>query len=69
MKTGEYIVINSAARKIWYFNGAKREEYSANTDPSHDTYLFAESGKSKIQIEMDGANSGSLTGSWRQYGL
>ena len=40
-----------------------------NTDPSYDTYLFAESGKSRIQITMDGANSGTLTGSWRQYGL
>ena len=69
LKTGEYLVINSAARKIWYFNGTEQEEYSANTDPSYDTYLFAESGKSRIQITMDGANSGTLTGSWRQYGL
>ena len=69
LKTGDYLVINSAARKIWYFNGIKEEEYSANTDPSYDTFLFAESGKSRIQITMDGANSGALTGSWRQYGL
>lgn len=69
LKTGEYLVINSATRKIWYFNGIKEQEYSANTDPSYDTFLFAERGKSAIQIEMDGVNSGSLTGSWRQYGL
>ena len=50
LKTGDYLVINSAARKIWYFNGIKEEEYSANTDPSYDTFLFAESGKSRILL-------------------
>lgn len=69
LATGQYIVINSAARKIWYFNGEKLEDYSAMTDPSKDTFLFAQSGKSRIEVNFDGANQGSLTGSWRQYGL
>lgn len=67
--TGQYLVINSAARKIWFFNGTSIEDYSANTDPSSDTFLFAESGKSTIRLNNDAVNNGTLTGSWRQYGL
>ena len=69
LQTGQYIIINSAARKIWLYDGTKMTDISAQTDPSTDTFLFAQSGKSKIIIEMDSANSGALTGSWRRYGL
>lgn len=67
--TGQYIIVNSATRKIWYFNGMTLEDYSAKTDPSYDTFLFAKNGISTIKVNIDSANQGSLTGSWRQYGL
>ena len=67
--TGQYIIVNSATRKIWYFNGTMLEDYSAKTDPSYDTFLFAKNGISTIKVNIDSANQGSLTGSWRQYGL
>jgi len=67
--TGQYIIVNSATRKIWYFNGTTLEDYSAKTDPSYDTFLFAKNGISTIKVNIDSANQGSLTGSWRQYGL
>ena len=67
--TGQYIVINSAARKIWYFDGTQRSDCSAETDPSYDTFLFAQEGVSTIRINLDSGNLGPLTGSWRQYGL
>ena len=67
--SGQYIIINSAARKIWFYDGDSIKDYSANTDPSYDTFLFAEKGKSTIRLNNDAVNNGTLTGSWRQYGL
>ena len=66
---GQYIIINSASHKIYFFDGAVLSDYSAETDPQFDTFLFAKSGLSKLSINIDNANSGSLTGSWRQYSL
>lgn len=69
LHTGQYIIINSARKKIWFFDGIERVDYTAKTDPSGDTFLFAENGISKITFPNDAANQGSLVGSWRQYGL
>lgn len=69
LSQGQYILINSARHKIWVFDGVKLSDYSAEPDPQFDTFLFAKSGQSKLSINIDGANNGSLTGSWRQYGL
>jgi hypothetical protein len=66
---GHYIIINSAERKIYYYNGSELADYSANTDPSFDTFLRAKSGKSTISINFAPSDTGELTGSWRQYGL
>ena len=67
---GQSIIINSARRKIYFDDGSGNlVDYSANTDPSEDTYLFAESGISRISIKFEPSDTGSLTGSWRQYGL
>lgn len=69
LREGQYIIINSASHKIYFFDGAVLSDYSAETDPQFDTFLFAKSGLSKLSINIDNANSGSLTGSWRQYSL
>jgi hypothetical protein len=66
---GEYIIINSADRKIWHFNGSTHNDFSAMTDPSYDTFLRAKSGRSTISINFAPTDTGELTGSWRQYGL
>lgn len=66
---GQYIIINSAQKKIWYSAGSGLEDFSARTDPLYDTFLLARSGISRIIVNIDSANKGSLTGSWRQYGL
>jgi len=68
---GEYIIINSAERKIWGFTHAEGlKDWTANTDPSQDTFLRAQSGKSIIYVNFNVAtDTGELTGSWRQYGL
>lgn len=66
---GQYIIINSAERKIYYYNGVELQDYSAETDPSYDTFLRAKSGKSTININFEPSDTGELTGSWRQYGL
>lgn len=67
---GQYIIVNSAERKIYYFDGEKTQDYSAETDPRYDTFLFAKSGISTISLNLDVPNdTGTLTGSWRQYGL
>lgn len=65
----QYLIINSAERKIWFFNGVELQDYTAETDPSYDTFLRAKSGKSKISINLQPTDTGELTGSWRQYGL
>ena len=69
LSKGQYILINSAKHKIRFFDGSKLSDYSAETDPQFDTFLFAKSGRSKLDINIDVTNNGSLTGSWRQYGL
>lgn len=66
---GQYIIINSATRKIWFFDGIVLQDYSAGTDPQHDTFLFAQRGISTISVNLASSDSGELTGSWRQYGL
>jgi len=66
---GQYLIINSAERKIWFYNGEETQDYTAETDPSYDTFLRAKSGKSTISINLSTSDTGELTGSWRQYGL
>ena len=66
---GQYIIINSATRKIWFFDGIILQDYSAGTDPQYDTFLFARRGISTISVNLASSDSGELTGSWRQYGL
>lgn len=69
LEEGQYIVINSAAHKIYFFNGTETVDYSAETDPQYETFLFAESGTSIISVNLVSPYTGELTGSWRQYGL
>lgn len=69
LESGHYILINSAQRKIYYFNGEALQDYTAETDPKHDTFLMATSGVSTISVNLTASDSGALTGSWRQYGL
>lgn len=66
---GQYIIINSAIRKIFFFNGTALQDYSAETDPNYDTFLFAEHGKSQLSVNLAAGDSGYLIGSWRQYSL
>lgn len=66
---GQYIIINSATRKIYFFNGTALQDYTAETDPNYDTFLLAESGKSTLSINLAASDSGYLIGSWRQYSL
>ena len=69
LQTGQHIVINSSTKKIYFFDGAEYVDYSAKTDPSGDTFLFAERGINTISVNLDTVNQGTLVGSWRQYGL
>lgn len=66
---GQYIIVNSSARKIYFFDGEKLQDYSAETDPRYDTFLLAKSGVSKISINLEANDTGELTGSWRKYVL
>jgi hypothetical protein len=66
---GQYLIINSAERKIYYYNGSDLMDYTAETDPSYDTFLRAKNGISRLSINLEGSDTGELTGSWRQYGL
>lgn len=67
---GDYIIINSADRKIWgNISGAGEQDWSAQTDPAYDTFLRAISGKSIISVNFAPSDTGELVGSWRQYGL
>jgi hypothetical protein len=65
----EYIVINSDLRKIYYFNGEEEVDFTAETDPSSDTFLTAKRGKSTLSVNLTGADTGELTGDWRKYNL
>lgn len=70
LRDGQSIIINSARRKIYFDDGSGNiEDYSVKTDPSEDTFLFAESGVSHISMNFQSSDTGDLTGSWRQYGL
>ena len=65
---GQYIIINSAEKKIYFFDGEKLQDFTAETDPRYDTFLFAQNGISRIDINFDNpTDTGELTGSWRQY--
>ena len=69
LTNGQYILINSAERKIYFNNGVDTLDYTANTDPMHDSFLRAKTGTSTINILFGITDTGELTGSWRQYGL
>lgn len=70
LRDGQSIIINSARRKIYFDDGnGNLRDYSAKTDPSEDTFLFAESGTSRISILFQPSDTGNLEGAWRQYGL
>lgn len=67
---GEQLVINSAQRKIYKIVNGVETDMSAETDPTHDTFLRAKNGLSKIIVNIDDASDGfKLTGGWRQYTL
>lgn len=66
---GQYLIINSATRKIYYFDGNEIQDYSAKTDPQHDTFLLAQNGNSKIVSNIQATDTGYIVGSWRQYSL
>ncbi len=66
---GQYLIINSVTKKIWLFDGQELKDWTAETDPGFDTFLQAQSGKSKISINLETSDTGYLVGSWRQYTL
>lgn len=66
----DYIIINSAQQKIWLYTEADGLiDYSDAAHPSQDRFLLAESGFSRISINLESFDTGELTGSWRQFGL
>lgn len=69
LSEGQYLIVNSADRKIYFFNGDELEDYTAEPDANFDTFLRAKRGKSTISINFEITDTGELTGSWRQYGL
>ncbi len=69
MTDGQYLIINSIAKKIYLFDGNTLQDWTANTDPSEDTFLLAQSGKSRISVNLEASDTGYLVGSWRQYSL
>lgn len=70
LEKGEQLVINSAQRKIYKIVNGIETDMSAETDPTHDTFLRAKNGLSKIIVNIDDASDGfKLTGGWRQYTL
>ncbi len=69
MTDGQYLIINSVTKKIWFFDGNELKDWTANTDPAEDTFLLARSGKSKISVNLEASDTGYLVGSWRQYTL
>lgn len=66
---GQYLIINSSTRKIYFFDGNKIQDYSAKTDPKHDTFLLAQNGVSTIVSNIQATDTGYIVGSWRQYSL
>jgi len=69
LTASQHIIINSSDRKIWYYNGNKYQDYTYEVSPLHDTYLRAKSGISTLSINLEVSDTGSVVGSWRQYGL
>jgi len=66
---GQYILINSDTRKIYFFDGSEEVDWTAEADPDADTFLRAKRGKSTLSVNLSISDTGELTGSWRQYGL
>lgn len=69
--SGELLVINSAQMKIYKVmpNGSQID-YKPEVSPQFDSFLWAKSGTSKININTgDTAEGFKLTGGWRQYSL
>ena len=65
----QHLIINSAQRKILYWNGSSYEDYAPEVNPSYDTFLWAKSGISTLSINLESTDTGEAIGSWRQYGL
>lgn len=71
LQENERIIINSAQNKIWKIdaNGVKTD-YSPEVDPTHNTFLMAKGGYSKLTVNSQLASEGfRLTGGWREYRL
>lgn len=68
---GESIVINSAQHKIYKIDAAGNEiDFVPEVDPSWDTFLRAQSGISKLVVNVADSSAGfKLIGGWRQYTL
>ena len=66
---GQYLIINSAQRKIRFFSDTMERDFSSYTDPSFDSFLMAKNGKSMLSVNLQTQDSGWLEGSWRQYSL
>ena len=66
---GQHLIINSADRKIYFYNGSEYIDYTNETDPQFDTFLRAQPGTTKLSINLSLTDTGKLTASWRQYGL
>ena len=68
---GEHIVINSAQKKVWLYdgNGNKTDAYNLLNE-AYDSYIKAAPlMTSSISINLSSEDSGFLIGSWRQYTL
>lgn len=68
----EYLVINSAQRKIYKVNESTGVEtdFVSEVSPEFDTYLRAKTGITRININTaDSGENFKLTGGWRQYTL
>lgn len=68
---GQKIIINSAQKKIWFDDGTGAlVDYYFKIDGAYDSYLFAKPlTTSHIGINLVSTDTGSLTGSRRQYKL
>lgn len=71
VSTGETLVINSAQRKIFKIGiDGRKVDFVPEVNPSFDTFLRAQSGKSTLSVNLgDTADGFLLKGSWRQYTL
>lgn len=71
IKESEKLIINSAERKIYKINeDGSTTDFVSEVSPLYDTFLRANTGKSKLSINTSGASSTfKLVGGWRQYTL